>query len=327
MKILGYEYQSCFAPYIKQFLQEKRSVGFTYETEEWKLKHFDDFCVKESVIQPYLSRELVKKWGTLREGEALSTCSARTSIIRQFALFMISLGEEAYIPSNFYKCEKRLVHVLSDDEISAFFHEIDSYSPEIKVPSFLRLSTEYKVIFRLIYCCGLRISEARKLKWSDADLEAGTLKIMQSKGHKDRLIYMSDDLAVLMKEYKTILNDHHGCVSEWVFPAREPGNCLCSVTINAAFRSAWNATPYAEGCDKTPTVHCLRHSFVVKRMNLWMEEGIALKEMLPFLSRYLGHQSTDDTFYYYHQVSEAFRIIRDRDKTSGFVIPEVTDHE
>lgn len=58
-----------------------------------------------------------------------------------------------------------------------------------------------------------------------------------------------------------------------------------------------------------------------------MEEGIVLKEMLPFLSRYLGHQSTDDTFYYYHQVSEAFRIIRDRDKTSGFVIPEVTDHE
>ena len=56
MKIIGYEYRSCFAPYIKQFLQEKRSVGFSYETEEWKLKHFDDFCVKESVIQPYLSR-------------------------------------------------------------------------------------------------------------------------------------------------------------------------------------------------------------------------------------------------------------------------------
>ena len=200
MKIIGYEYQSCFAPYIKQFLLEKRSVGFTYETEEWKLKHFDDFCVKESIIQPYLSRELVKKWGTLREGESLSTCSARISIIRQFALFMISLGEEAYIPSDFYKSEKRLVHILSDDEISALFHEIDNYSPEIRAVSFLRLSAEYKVIFRLIYCCGLRISEARKLKWNDADLEAGTLKIMHSKGHKDRLIYMSDDLAVLIKK-------------------------------------------------------------------------------------------------------------------------------
>ena len=327
MKLIGYEYQSCFAPYIKQFLQEKRSVGFIYETEEWKLKHFDDFCIKESVIQPYLSRELIKKWGTLREGESLATCSARVSIIRQFALFMISLGKDAYIPSNFYKCEKRLVHILSDDEISAFFNEIDSYFPKIKVPSFLRLSTEYKVIFRLIYCCGLRISEARKLKWSDADLESGTLKIMQSKGHKDRKIHMSDDLSVLMKEYKTILRDHHECTSEWIFPAREPESCLSFATINAVFRMAWNATPYAKNCDRTPTVHCLRHSFVVKRMNLWMEEGIALKEMLPFLSRYLGHQSTDDTFYYYHQVSEAFQIIRDKDKTSDFVIPEVNDHE
>ena len=327
MKIIGYEYQSCFAPYIKQFLQEKRSIGFIYETEEWKLKHFDDFCVKESVTQPYLSRELIKKWGTLRDGEALSTCSARTSIIRQLALFIISLGEEAYIPSNYYKCEKRPVHILSDDEISAFFHEIDSYSPEIKAASFLRLSTEYKVIFRLIYCCGLRISEARKLKWSDTNLDSGTLKIMRSKGYKDRLIYMSDDLTVLIKKYKSILNKHYGCISEWVFPAREQKNCLCSVTINAVFRRAWNATPYAENCDKTPTVHCLRHSFVVKRMNLWMEEGVTLRERFPFLSRYLGHQSTDDTFYYYHQVSEAFRIIRDRDKTSGFVIPEVAGHE
>lgn len=67
-----------------------------------------------------------------------------------------------------------------------------------------------------------------------------------------------------------------------------------------------------------PTVHCLRHAFVVKRMNLWMEEGVPLKEMLPFLSRYLGHQSPDETFYYYHQVAEAFRIIRDKDETGRY---------
>ena len=93
----------------------------------------------------------------------------REFIIRQLALFMISLGKEAYIPSNFYKCEKRLVHILSDDEISAFFHEIDSYSPEIKAVSFLRLSTEYKVIFRLIYrmarSAPLRLSRSLANAW------------------------------------------------------------------------------------------------------------------------------------------------------------------
>ena len=71
----------------------------------------------------------------------------------------------------------------------------------------------------------------------------------------------------------------------------------------------------------------MRHTFVVKRMNLWMENGTSLKEMLPFLSRYLGHQSPDETFYYYHQVAEAFRIIRKNDKTGISVIPEVELYE
>lgn len=100
MKISGYQFQSCFAPYIEMFLQKKRATGFIYESEEWKLKHLDAFCMEESVTEPHLSRDLVKKWGTLRDGEALVTCSARTSVIRQFALFLVSLGIKAYIPSD-----------------------------------------------------------------------------------------------------------------------------------------------------------------------------------------------------------------------------------
>ena len=49
--------------------------------------------------------------------------------------------------------------------------------------------------------------------------------------------------------------------------------------------------------------------------------------MLPFLSKYLGHTSPSETFYYYHQVAEAFRIIRDRDITGKRVIPEVHEDE
>lgn len=327
MKIISYQFQSCFAPYIEMFIQEKRASGFIYESEEWKLKHFDAFCIAESVTEPSLTRELVKKWGTLRDGEALVTCSARISIIRQFALFLTSLGMEAYIPSRYYKAEKTVVHILSDNEIKAFFGEADGYVPVIRITGFYRLADEYKVIFRLIYCCGLRISEARKLCWKDVDLDQGTLRILQSKGHKDRLVYMAKDLIGLMQTYKNTLCEKYHCLSDWVFPARETEKCLSNGTIDKKFREFWAMTPYAERCDKAPTVHCLRHTFVVKRMNLWMEAGVSLKEMLPFLSRYLGHESPDETFYYYHQVAEAFRIIREKDRTGKIVIPEVETYE
>lgn len=55
--------------------------------------------------------------------------------------------------------------------------------------------------------------------------------------------------------------------------------------------------------------------------------GGSLKEMLPFLSKFLGHTSPEETLYYYHQVDFAFRIIRSFDKTSAKVIPEVTKDE
>jgi len=45
--------------------------------------------------------------------------------------------------------------------------------------------------------------------------------------------------------------------------------------------------------------------------------------MLPYLSRFLGHKSFNDTYYYYHYVEEAAQTIRKRDSVIGRVIPEV----
>jgi hypothetical protein len=49
--------------------------------------------------------------------------------------------------------------------------------------------------------------------------------------------------------------------------------------------------------------------------------------MMPFLSRYLGHSGLNDTLYYYHNVRNAFQIIRQKDRTSGRVIPGVAKYE
>ena len=327
MKIKGYQFKSCFAPNIEKFLQEKKDAGFSYNTEEWKLKHFDALCIEEAVSEPIITRELAQKWGSLRDNEALSTCSSRMSVLRQFSFYLTSIGIDTYIPSHFYKSEKVVAHILSDEEVIALFLEMDRYAPKLDAVSFHRLSLEYRVIFRLIYCCGLRISEARLLKWKNVDFQSGAIRILHSKGHKDRLVYPAPDMMELLRSYKEKLKGSFLSESEWVFPARETENCLSVVTLGAHFRRCWKRTSFSEGCDKSPTVHSLRHTFVVKRMNLWMAEGVSIKEMMPFLSRYLGHMSPDETFYYYHQVDAAFRIIRERDKTGSRVIPEVLPYE
>ena len=62
-------------------------------------------------------------------------------------------------------------------------------------------------------------------------------------------------------------------------------------------------------------------------MNLWMENDIDLNGMMPYLSNFLGHSSVNDTFYYYHQIDSAFKIIKKKDISSANIIPEVAHDE
>jgi integrase len=114
---------------------------------------------------------------------------------------------------------------------------------------------------------------------------------------------------------------------EWFFPGRDESRPFLKNSIDKKFKEFWNMTPYAGKVDKEPTVNCLRHTYVVTKMNEWMNEGRDFEVMMPYLSRYLGHSSIDETQYYYHQTVSAFEIVRKHDSVSDKVIPEVIPYE
>lgn len=62
-------------------------------------------------------------------------------------------------------------------------------------------------------------------------------------------------------------------------------------------------------------------------MTLWMKEGKDLNVMMPFLSKYMGHVGPQETFYYYHHLESIYPIIKEKDKHSSNIIPEVEPYE
>ena len=50
------------------------------------------------------------------------------------------------------------------------------------------------VIFRILYGCGLRVSEVCNLKFQDVNLDAGILTIHEPKNGCDRYIPLSDSI-------------------------------------------------------------------------------------------------------------------------------------
>lgn len=319
--------KSLVAPYIDGLLEEKHADGYSYESGELILNRFDAYCLDKNLGTPEITREFLDGWMERSGTEGPSYHAKRISCVRQLLLFMATCGVNVYIPHDFCHFKRALPHIFEAEELASFFSEVDSYSPPDSRPAGLRrLANEYRLLFRWYLCCGLRNAEAAGILTENVDLGEGVLTVLDSKGNRDRLVYLPDDLLESTRRYHSYLADALGGEPKWFFPGMDPEKPLQNTTVDSVFNRFWNQTPYA-GCSNKPTVHDFRFSYVVSRMNLWAGAGVDLQVMMPYLSRYLGHKSTNETYYYYYLVKEAYRTIGKKDTVADDVIPEVPSYE
>lgn len=160
----------------------------------------------------------------------------------------------------------------------------------------------------------------------DVDLEVGTLFIRDSKGHKDRIIYLSDDMLHLCKVYDERIQFQYP--NRIAFFPNQKGSFYNRSLINYWFHLFWDNFDVAKTCTgNPPRVHDFRHTFSVNRLNHWVKEGKDINAYLPYLSMYLGHANQADTDYYLHLVPEFFPVFRDKSRLiSESRLPEV-DYE
>jgi integrase len=318
-----YLYRSVLAPYIQGLLDEKRALGYSYDDEAKFLRRFDNYWIEINGDDPIITMNSLEVWCRQSSTEGKRSQHHRIAVVRQLTLYMAGLGIGCYIPKDRIRYPKPMIHVLTRPEITEIFKYIDGYRPKKPHPAILRMANEYKFLYRLILTTGLRNAEAASLRVSNVDWNLGTAVIYNSKGRKDRIIYFSEDIVRIGKSYLSYLQSALGYEPYWLFPGLDPGDQSSSGTVTARFREFWMQTSFAETCEKNPTVHALRHTFVVFRINGWMEQGMNLNVLMPYLSKFLGHKSPGETFYYYHQVLEAFSVIREKDAIAKSVIPEV----
>ena len=318
------EYRSSLAPYISGLIKQKKACAYAYDYEAYVLESFDRFCIEENHSAETITRDLVMKWAIQRPTEGKNTRNQRVSFVRQLALYMQSLGKTPYIPKHFASETVGVPHVLSRAQLVAFFAVVGAYSPP--QPAFRRLVPTYRALFRLFYCCGLRLAEGCYLRRCCVDLKRGTIEVLLSKGNKDRLVYLHDEVAAMCRDYDEAMQKI-APEREWFFPGRRLDRPIQKTSVDRKFAEFWNRTPFAGKVDKKPTVQSLRHTFVVDRMNEWMENGVDTAVMMPYLSRYLGHASISETQYYYHSIEQAFPIVRSRGAAADRIIPEVVIYE
>ncbi len=311
---------------IAGLIAEKRATGYKYMSEGRALARFKVFCASEFPGLETVTRASVEAWIAAARGRAVKPATVINLIapVRELARWLGRRGVDAYVlPGGVLPKPARYgPHIYSDRELAALFEQTDRchYCPEVPYRHLVM-----PVLFRTIYACGLRCSEARLLRVEDVDVERGVLQIRDAKGGKDRQLPVSEPLRKRLAEYHAKLAGQPGW--EWFFPGATPDVPLTLGNVNRNFRRfLWQARIPHGGRGHGPRVHDLRHAMAVNNLRSWFARGENVGALLPVLQTYLGHSSIGDTASYLRLTAESYQDITARvQQAFGDIVPAVTE--
>ncbi len=204
---------------ITALVTEKRTTGYKYDAEQRVLTRFAAFSARQFPGLDAPTRASVEAWITSARERGIkpATLQGLAAPVRELARWLGRRGVRAYVlPAGALARPARYVpHIYTDQELAALFAQTDRCRYCSEVP-FRHLVMP--VLFRTIYACGLRLSEARLLRPGDVDIDAGVLQIRDTKGGKDRQLPVSEPLRVRLTDYHTQLLGRPGW--DWFFPGR-----------------------------------------------------------------------------------------------------------
>ncbi|MFD0961610.1 tyrosine-type recombinase/integrase [Paenibacillus chungangensis] len=297
-------YTGPFKDHIVRHVALKQSVGYKYETDAAHLERFDRFTQEKYPEATTLTKEIVLDWCGKKMHETRANQLSRTSIIRQFGIYLDQVGVAAYvIPKRYYPAETPYVpYIYSIDKLQRFFAETDRcrYCSECPYRHLIM-----PLFFRMIYTCGLRVSEARLLTVGDVDLKQGILSVHHSKKDNSRLVPMSDELAERCRSY---FREVHSFPkdTDTFFPALGGKPMTLTNAYSNFRRFLWRAGISHGGRGKGPRIHDFRHTYACHCLKKWVRQGKDLAAYLPILKTYLGHDSFAETAYYLRLTADVF---------------------
>lgn len=331
VKIDGVEFpEGPFTEAVTGFVLHKRSLGYKYDDGKLYalrgiLRELNDMGGDGSV----LTEDVVFSIQSARKGESRETQVTRTGLLRQLAIYMNTAGLDAYVlPPKLMKYDKTAfkAFIFTHDEVSSILRACDGHCARSKGMS-VSAKMVYPAFVRTLYCCALRLSEARKLMTCDVNLDEARIFIRKSKHRKSRYVPLSDSLVAVLDAYAIAMEKEGISLDGGPFFPSPNGEIYSKSAIQQVIR-ACIAESVARKTVKgtTPRIHDIRHTAAVHMVEKLEAEGYDLRAMLPVLADVLGHAALWETEQYLQMPGYAYGAITELEGINS-IIPEVDDED
>lgn len=220
------------------------------------LEHYNNVATKPSEI----SERQIKEWLLLA-----NSINGRKHRVSAVKLFYKLTGKQPLKFRNieYPRSEKKLPQIIEKEYLLEQIAKIQN--------------KKHKAIISLAYSTGMRVSEVCNLLISDIDSKRMIITIRQSKGRKDRIVALSENILKILREY---------------FKEYKPKEYL----FNGQFEMKYSHTSCNQIVKKylgsDYHFHQLRHS----NATALLEAGTDLR----IIQKHLGHSSSKTTEIYTH---------------------------
>jgi integrase/recombinase XerD len=238
--------------------------GYLYSVEKF-LDYSKAMDLNEGLVKDYVQISLKKK----------NPASVRRDLFAIKFFFENVLKKSIDLPNP--KKNISLPDILTIDEIRRMLE----YTSNIK----------HKLIIKLLYGCGLRVSEIVNLEVTDANFEENLIKIRLAKGKKDRFVKIPESMKEELMNYCKLSN------SKMLFPSNRGGKLTKDTIQKIVQNSAKRA-----GIKKRVYPHLLRHSFATHLL----ESGTDLR----IIQKLLGHSDIKTTQIYLKVSNQSIKNIK-----------------
>lgn len=319
-------YKSIFREEIEIHMKSRiEELGWeSYRHYKHVVESFDDYLYRSRITEENIGQKTIEGWiDEISQGISSNTVAQYIHYIRQLMNYLTVCGHKCYIPQNIKNKDTYVPYLYTDDEIRKIFSSADEYN----APKATYVNRELPMLLRLLYCCGLRVGEALRIKREDIDFDRNLLILKVTKKYKQRIVPFGSELSEMLYRYCLAMNVLYKPES-FIFPGRDESHTLSDGIVREHFKiilknAGISRNGYKAG-ERGPCIHCFRHSFAVRSFHLIDDLGIRTTEAVPFLSTYLGHDSLYETEKYLKYSGDFFDDSLERfDAFTEGIFPEV----
>jgi integrase len=290
---------------LTEYLDLRRKLGFKAEREAWLLSRFVTFVRAQR--RTFITTELALTWAKQPSDADPSWWASKLSVVRQFAKHVHLIDSRHQVPPRDLLpryCRRTPPSIYSPEEVVRLL--CAAHEMQHRVTGCEFRCTTYETLLGLLAATGMRVGEALRLESSDVDWAHQLLVVRESKFRKSREVVLHEMVMHALRLYAQQRDRVHPRPRVPNFFVSLSGTSLIYNNVHHTFAKLRRLAGIRRSKAR---IHDLRHTFVVRTILRWHQEGVDIDAHMPVLSAYVGHRDPAATYWYLSATPELMALV------------------